>query len=126
MQPGSPQGFTVVELLITLFVAAAFLVSGFQLYNVIIKDGGQTRAESRAGNVAYDYIRRFSPAATNPCTVFTPVNNSSISVASLSNVIVMVQITCPYASSPSLSKVEATVLYNSPQQTVRYSTYVNR
>ena len=60
-------GFTVVELLITLFIAAAFLVSGYQLFNLIIKDGGQTRAESRASNVAYDYLRKYSSSAVFPC-----------------------------------------------------------
>ena len=64
-------GFTAVELLITLFVAAAFIVAGYQLFNIVMKDGGETRAESRAGNVAYDYLRRYTDAATNPCTPST-------------------------------------------------------
>ena len=74
-------GFTAVELLITLFVAAAFLVSGYQLYALIIKDGGQTRSDARASNVAYDYMRRYSLSATSPCTTITPVNNSSITIS---------------------------------------------
>lgn len=117
-------GFTAVELLITLFVAAAFLVAGYQLYSVIIKDSGQTRGEARASNVAYDYIRRYTSSATNPCTTSTPVNNATITVAGISAVTVTVAITCPYTSQTSLSKVEATVLYNTPQQTVKYATFV--
>lgn len=116
-------GFTAIELLITLFVAAAFLVSGFQLYNVIIKGGGNTRAQSRASNVAYDYMRRYSSTVLNPCAVSTPVNNASISVAGISAVTVKVDVTCPYASQTSLSKIEVTVNYNNPQQTTKYSTY---
>ncbi len=116
-------GFTAVELLITLFVAAAFLVSGFQLYNLIIKDGGQTRADARASNVAYDYLRRYATSAANPCVAATPVNNTAIAVSGLSAVTVTVAITCPYAATTSISKVEVTVLYNSPQQTMKYSTY---
>lgn len=119
-------GFTVVELLITLFVAAAFLVSGYQLYNVIIKDGGQTRGESRASNVAYDYLRRYSASTVSPCAASTPVSNAPISVAGISNVTVTVAITCPYTSTTSISKVEVTVLYNTPQQTVEYATYVRK
>ena len=119
-------GFTAVELLITLFVAAAFLVSGFQLYNLIVKDSGQTRADARASNVAYDYLRRYSASATNPCTVTTPVNNAAINVTGLSAVTVTVAITCPYAATTSVSKIDVSVQFNNPQQTVEYDTYVKK
>lgn len=119
-------GFTAVELLITLFVAAAFLVSGFQLYNLVIKDGGQTRAQARASNVAYDYLRRYTASAATPCMASTPFGPLPVTVASLSAVTVTVAITCPYAAATSLSKIDVTVLYNTPQQTVKYSTYVKK
>lgn len=118
-------GFTAVELLVTLFVAAAFLIAGYQLFSVVIRDGGQTRAESKAGNVAYDYLRRYAPQATNPCTASTPLNNSAVTVSGLIGTTVTVTITCPNPSTPALSKIEATIAYNSPQQTVRYATYTN-
>ncbi|MBC7943133.1 prepilin-type N-terminal cleavage/methylation domain-containing protein [Candidatus Saccharibacteria bacterium] len=119
-------GFTIVELLITLFVAAAFLVSGFQLYNLVIKDGGQTRADARASNVAYDYMRRYSATVVNPCVVATPLTNSAITVTGLSTVTVTVAIACPFAAATSVSKVNVTVLYNTPQQTMKYSNYVKK
>lgn len=119
-------GFTVVELLITLFIAAAFLVSGYQLFNLIIKDGGQTRAESRASNVAYDYLRKYSSSAVFPCVVSTPVNNAAITVTGIANVRVTVALTCPYASNTSVTKVSVTLTYNNPLQTVKYATYVNK
>lgn len=119
-------GFTAIELLITLFVAAAFLVSGYQLYSVVIKDGGQTRAQAKASNVAYDYLRRYSNTATNPCTTINPEINTSVSVAGLSAVTVSVAITCPYASVTTLSKVDVTVKYNNPEQTIKYASYINK
>lgn len=118
-------GFTAVELLVTLFVAAAFLIAGYQLFSVVIRDGGQTRAESKAGNIAYDYLRRYAPQATNPCTASTPLNNSAVTVDGLIATTVTVTISCPNPSTPALSKIEATIAYNSPQQTVRYATYTN-
>ena len=118
-------GFTAIELLITLFVAAGFLVAGYQLFNVIIKDGGQARAESRAGNVAYDYIRRYASQATDPCQAQIPVNNAEASIDGLTNTRVTVSITCPEYSTTSLSRIEVTLTYNTPQQTVKYGTYVN-
>jgi Tfp pilus assembly protein PilE len=119
-------GFTAVELLITLFVAAAFLIAGYQLFNVVIKDGGQARAESTAGNVAYDYLRRYAPEATNPCTAGTVLNNADVTVDGLSNAKITVAISCPPGyGTTGLSKVEATITYNTPQQTAKYSTFTN-
>jgi Tfp pilus assembly protein PilE len=126
----SQSGFSAVELLITLFVAAAFFIAGFQLYSVVIKDGGQTRAEARASNVAYDYLRRYSTEATSPCSASTPVNNESVDITDLSAVTITVAITCPYSGSAgtddatSISKVEVTINYNTPQKTVEYATFV--
>lgn len=126
MRRSSESGFTAVELLITLFVAAAFLIAGYQLFNVVIKDGGQARAESTAGNVAYDYLRRYAPQATNPCTAGTVLNNAAITVDGLSNVRMTVAISCPSGFSVTgVSKVEATITYNTPQQTAKYSTFTN-
>jgi len=126
------EGFSTVELLVTLFVAAAFLVAGYQLYNVIIKDGGLARSQSRAANIAYDYMQRYSATTTNPCVASTPLNNSVIGVTGLSAATVTVDITCPYAASTgvdnatSVSEVTVTVRYNNPQKTVQYATYVRK
>jgi Tfp pilus assembly protein PilE len=122
----SQSGFTAVELLITLFVAAAFLIAGYQLFNVVIKDGGQARAESTAGNIAYDHLRRYAPQATNPCTAAKVLDNATISVSGLSNVRVTVTISCPPEyTATGLSKVDVIITYNTPQQTARYSTFTN-
>lgn len=116
-------GFTAVELLITLFVAAAFLIAGFQLFNAVIRDGGNARAESRAGNIAYDYLRRYASQTGNPCRAMTPLTSSPISVNGLSNATITVLISCPTYDTTSISKVEAIVQYNTPQRSVKYSTY---
>jgi Tfp pilus assembly protein PilE len=124
-------GFTAVELLITLFVAVAFLVAGYQLYFIVIKDNGQTRAQAKAANVAYNYLRNYTSTATNPCAASTPLSNSPITVAGLSNATLSVTITCPYASSTgtnnatNISRIEAVLTYNSPAQTIRYVTFVH-
>lgn len=122
----SQRGFTAVELLVTLFVAAAFLVGGYQLFNVVIKDGGETRSESRAANIAYDYLRRYSDSATNPCVGSAPLNNAPINVAQLTDVTVTVTVTCPQTDAETLSKVEAAITYGKPASTVRYATYVDK
>ena len=119
-------GFTAIELLVTLFIAAAFLIAGFQLFTLVVRDGGQTRAESKAGNVAYDYLRRYAPSATNPCSSVTPLNDSPITVDGLVDARITVTLTCANSATTTLSKIEAVITYNNPTETVRYATYVNR
>ena len=124
LKPTSALGFTTIELLVTLFIAAIFLVSGFQLYVAIIKDGGEVRAQMRASNIAYDYMQRYKPSATTPCTTQSLLVDQPIAVSGLSNTIVSVYITCPFSASTSVSKIYVTVLYNNPQKTVSNATYV--
>ena len=119
-------GFTAVELLVTLFVAAAFLIAGYQLFHLVIKDGGQTRAESRAANVAYDYLRKFSASSTTiPCSASTPRNNVPVTVDGLVNATLTITITCPPGAPTSLSKVESSLTFNAPPQVIKYATYTS-
>lgn len=122
-------GFSAVELLITLFIAAAFIATAYQLYSVIIKTDGDTQAHARASNIAYDNLRRYIPQTTNPCTTVTPSPAPSIPAGSgLSNSSITVTFTCPYASlgSTGITKVQVSVKYGSPQQEVIHATYVSK
>jgi len=122
-------GFSAVELLITLFIAAAFLITGYQLYGVVIKDGGEARAQAKAGNVAADYLQRYKASAANPCTVQIPLNTPNtptIVIDGLSAVSIKVEISCPYSTATSVSKIQATLKYGNPQQTIVNATYVNK
>jgi Tfp pilus assembly protein PilE len=119
-------GFTAVELLVTLFVAAAFLMAGYQLYGLVIKDGGETRAQSLVGNVAYDYLQRYKSTVTNPCIASTPLVNQPITITGVSNATISITISCPYTSNTSLSKIMVTVNYNNPQQVINEATYATQ
>ena len=118
-------GFSAIELLITLFIAAMFLVSGYQLYNIIIKDGGQSRMQARAGNIAYDYLQRYksnTDYVTNPCTSHTPLNGP-VTVDDLPDVSITVNISCPFGASSPISKVNVDVKYDNPQLIISEATY---
>jgi len=119
-------GFTAIELLITLFVAAVFLASGYQLYILVVRDSGETSTQSKAGNVAYDYLQQYKAKATNPCTTTPSLATTPKTITGLSNVTVAVDVTCPYASTTSVSKITVTVKYNTPQKTVVDATYVTK
>lgn len=120
------QGFTAVELLVTLFVAGAFLIAGYQLFSIVIKDGGDARAQSRVANVAYQYMRQYSDSATNPCTTVSPMANQTITIDGLTNVRATVNISCAQPDTATLSKVQVIISYGNPAQTLTYATYVDK
>lgn len=122
----SEAGFSAVELLITLFVAVAFLVAGYQLFDVVIRNGGEARAESRAANVAYSHLRQYSESATNPCAPSSPLASSPVTVDGLTDVTVSIFITCPQQDAPSISKVEAIIEYGELSKELRYATFVDK
>ncbi len=117
-------GFSAVELLITLFIATAFIGTAYQLYSIIIKDGGEARQQAKASNIAYDNLRRYAPQATNPCSVFTPTPTPTIPTGSLSSATITVAASCPYGASVSVTKVQVTVTYGNPQKEVVHALYV--
>lgn len=118
-------GFTAVELLITLFIAVAFLGTGYQLYSIVVKSSSDARMRSVASNVAYDNLRRYSSQATNPCTVVTPSPTPSLgSNSGLSSAAITVTFSCPFGTSSPTSKVQVSITYGLPQQEVVHAIYV--
>lgn len=125
LPPRSESGFTAVELLVTLFVAVAFLATGYQLYTVIIEDGGSARVQAKASNIAYAALRKYSPQAVKPCVASNP--SATITAGSLpSPSSIAVAITCPAGTgTTSTSKVQVTVSYGSPSEQVVHAIFVS-
>lgn len=124
-------GFSAVELLITLFVAAAFLATGYQLYTIILEDGADARIQAKASNIAYDNLRKYTPFASKPCATYTPSPQPSIPAGSNlpSPSSITVNITCPAnTGTTSISKVQVTVKYGteSPQEEVVHAIFVTK
>lgn len=122
------EGFSAVELLITLFIAVAFITTGYQLYSIVINDGGEVRARTRASNIAYDNLRRYIPQTTDPCSVFTPTPAATIPANSgLQNATINVVVSCPYGSTVgmNITKIQVTVQWGSPQKEVVHAIFVN-
>lgn len=120
-------GFSAVELLITLFIGAAFLATGYQLYTIIIEDGGDARTQAKASNIAYDLLRQYTPNATKPCTVLNP--SATIPSGSLpSPSTATINIDCPGGlGTTSVSRLKVTVKYGpSPQKEVVHAILVTK
>jgi len=123
------EGFSAVELLITLFIAAIFIATGFQLYSVVLKNGTDANQRSIASGIAYENLRRYVPQVTNPCTSIAPNPAPSIPANSgLSNPSITVTLDCPYGSGGNgglVGRVYVSVKYGNPQQEVVHAIYVN-
>ena len=122
-------GFSAVELLITLFIAAIFLAAGYMLFSAIMRDTAAARQQSQASNIAYDYTQRHAATVTNPCTASTPLNDFVLESTpqGLQNVQLTVRITCPYSSIPTISKVSTTIKYGSnPTKESYHAVYASR
>lgn len=124
-QTSSQSGFSAVELLVTLFVAAVFLAAGHQMYNAIVQDSGSARQRAKASNIAYDYLRRHAGSAPTICAASTPVNNVTVSPVpeGLTNVRVTVTYSCPRSDMTNLTKVQATVRYGADSEEVIHAIY---
>jgi hypothetical protein len=121
-------GFSAIELLISLFIAVAFVGAGYQLYSVIIKDGGDARLRARANNIAYDNLRAYTPQATNPCTTPAPSPAPTQPPATgdygLPSASISVTFSCPYGGADSTTKLSVQVLYGTPQQEVTHAIFI--
>lgn len=114
------QGFSTVELLIALFIAAAFVGTGFQLYLIVTKDGNEARLRSRASNVAYENIRLNTSEVGAICSPPRATIHPA-PPADLPNAAVAISFSCPYGPSSTTTRVTATVTYGTPQQTLEES-----
>jgi prepilin-type N-terminal cleavage/methylation domain-containing protein len=118
------QGFSAIELLITLFVAVIFFMAGYQLYAMIMKDGGEARRQSTAYNTLRQYMQKYKSTVGTTCAASTPIDHSWVNVSGLSSTSLTVDIQCPYGTTSVVSKVVVTLYYGSnPQMKVQDSTY---
>lgn len=115
-------GFSAVELLITLFIAAIFLFAGYQLYTFVFANGTESSQKAEASRIAYRYLRTThdTTVTTTPCTTpTTPVNNQPITGTSLNQATVTVTVSCPFTSGSAqkIRLVKSTVEYRGPNET---------
>lgn len=121
-------GFSAIELLITLFIAAAFIAAGYQLYSIIISNGGEARQETAANNVAYEALRRYAADVPPKCIEDKqPAPEPTIPEDSglPANANIDVEYSCPYGTSSTISKVTVTLMFGTPQKEVTHAVYAS-
>lgn len=115
-------GFTAVELLISIVVASVLLGGGFQLYNTAIKSSGSARMRYKANNVAYEFLRQYENTTKTPCISSSASPEIGSQMDQLPGGEVSITITCPMSSQPDISLVNVTVSYqDSGEKSVKRS-----
>lgn len=125
------QGFSTVELLISLFVAAAFIGTAFQLFSVVMKDGNEARLRGRAGSIASSTLQERANSVNSPCSPTPATANISIPTADLprqasSQASAQVTYSCPYGNSSKTTRVSVVVSYGVPTQQIEGSLDVTK
>lgn len=131
MSSWSEEGFSAVEVLITLFIAVLFVIAGNQLYSYVLKNGTESDQQARASNIGYEYLRSKAPTGTSPCTDSAAQEFTNVSVPGLTSVNITVDVSCPYSSLIStsdlrknISKLSVTVKYGAtPQKEVQHGIF---
>lgn len=136
------RGFTTIELLVTLFVATAFVGAFSQIFTVIDRAAAEARWQSAASNLAYSNLRRYATAGdtsficnsttnlvTNPSApgqVLHTTNYSASTSGLPGTATVEVRAYAPMGCGTDVSlKIIATTTYGSPARKAVHATYVN-
>ena len=127
-------GLTTVELMVTLFVAALFILSGYQLYNAVNLRAGNSREMSEASNIAYRILREqaiydssFTKDTSSTCPSSSTLSPTpTLPANTLPNPVVSVY-RCYISTDSDLQRVTVQIEYgnDTPKRKVVHATYVS-
>ncbi|MDO4781125.1 MAG: prepilin-type N-terminal cleavage/methylation domain-containing protein [Candidatus Saccharibacteria bacterium] len=60
-------GFSMVELLITLFIASMLVLAGYGVYDAVLRNSRDSRLLAEASNIAYSLLRKYAAEKTLDC-----------------------------------------------------------
>ena len=125
---------TTVELMVTLFVAALFILSGYQLYNAVNLRAGNSREMSEASNIAYRILREqaiydssFTKDTSSTCPSSSTLSPTpTLPANTLPNPVVSVY-RCYVDTNSDLQRVTVQIEYgnDTPKRKVIHATYVS-
>ena len=126
------EGFTVVELLVTLFVAALFVLSGWQLYTVVTTRSAEAQQESEAGDLAYSVLRGWewgadeyvSAAVCSSSTTATSISPLP-DTGSLPSPVDVKMSRCNPITGVNMNRVIVTVIYGPDELEVSHGIFVS-
>lgn len=132
IQRAHEQGFSAVELMVSLFIAVAFIATGYQLYSVVVTDGAATRQRAQASSIAYSYLRTLSDKPTGACQTDytfspTPVLTTAERSQLPENATLSATTSCPYGTTSNIWRITVKITYgSSPQQEISHAIFATR
>lgn len=121
-------GLTTVELVVTLFIAAMFIISGYQLFNAVNLRSGNSREMVEASSIAYAILREkgevYVPVSA-PCTGTSIVEVATLETNNLPSPEARILRCKPYADGSGV-RVTVEVEYGdgSLRRKVAHATYI--
>lgn len=123
----------MVEMLVTVVVAAIFAFMFYQLFISSTKLSDQARHDSEAAQIAYSDLKQYPTVASTglaaDCaspTATTPIDLGTNTYPDVGTVTETITISWPFAcTTPGVAKVEASVLYKGATKRVTYADYVD-
>ncbi len=111
------KGFTTVELLITLFIAAMFLFSGYQLYTQVTRSGSDANKMAVVSGRAYEIVKEKARTVTiantggciNTSESTPPTGRITEIISGVGSVDFDTTISCPYGISNSIDVFKVVV-----------------
>lgn len=123
------KGFTIVELMVTLGVAGLFLLSGFQLYQVVQLRNTEAREMSEASNIAYGVLRKeaqnHSTYLSN-CSSYEPYPSFAYRTTTLPKPVRIKIRHCLPFTAAKVVRTTVTVEYGQKGDSVVHATYISR
>lgn len=104
-------GFSTVELLISLFIAAAFIATAFQLFFVVTEDSNDARRRAQAGSIVSQALKENASKVNDVCSP-TPPLSSSPGPDDFPNSLLMITYSCPYGVQSKTTRVTASLSYD--------------
>lgn len=128
-------GFTIVEMMVTLFVGSLLIAVFYQLFVSIVQYGSDSRYDSTASGIVSQTLRKYpttySVSNTTNCTAgstpieILPSNEQSGTDTTIGSYTKSLRASCPYTASPTITLLQATVSYNNGTKSVSQAVYVN-
>lgn len=118
-------GFTAAELLITLIIAAVFVLAGYQLYSIVINDGAEAQYQAVASNEAYNQLRQLSETPSRePCGASTQQSFTKSIPGLPGTPRIDISTNCPYgAGGVARITTKVTYAYNGSDQEVSHAIF---
>jgi len=120
------QGFSAVEVLVTVIVGVVFIGAIAQMYSVVMSDAATVRNRTTASSIAYTQARAKLASISGTCIASSATTTPSANLPAPISMVTAVD--CPYSNAGTyansvISRVTVTVTYDNPQEKVQHVLY---